>query len=64
MREELKAAGMHARQHLDRRAGIQAADDPRGEHEAKVDLVALECLRIPRTPTPGDVAHLGKPFCA
>jgi hypothetical protein len=40
---------MHARQHRDQHAGIEAADSPWREHQTKVDLAARERLRKPNT---------------
>ena len=38
VREQLEAAGMHARQHRDRLAGIEPTDDRRREKDAEIEL--------------------------
>ncbi len=58
MREQLVAAGMHARQRRDRLAGIHPRDDPCRGLQGEVDLAAFDSRRHP------EIADVGEPFRA
>ena len=64
VREQLVAAGMHARQRRDRHAGIQATDERCREVEAEVDLAACRPSARREAACDGHIADIGEAFRA